>query len=69
MKVKPNFADCEWMAVSNDPFVTITPGASGVGKGTLSYTVAANTNTTAVTGSITIAGKTFTITQVGENFL
>ena len=66
VKVKPNFSDCAWTAVSNDPFITITGGASGVGKGTVSYTVAANTNNTAVTGSLTIGGETFTVTQAGE---
>ena len=65
VKVKPNFNDCAWSAVSNDSFITITDGASGVGKGTVSYTIPANTNTTALTGSITIAGETFTITQSG----
>ncbi len=62
VRVNPNFSDCDWTAVSNDPFITITSGASGTGKGTVSYTVAANTNTTAVTGSITIGGETFTVT-------
>jgi hypothetical protein len=65
VKVTPNFSDCAWTAVSNDSFITITDGASGLGKGTVSYTVAANTNTTALTGSITVGGQTFTVTQSG----
>jgi hypothetical protein len=65
VKVKPNLSDCDWTAVSNDSFITITDGASGIGKGTVSYTVAANTNTTALTGSITVAGETFMVTQAG----
>jgi hypothetical protein len=65
VKVKPNFNDCAWTAVSNDSFITITNAAGGTGKGTVSYTVPANTNTTALTGSITIAGETFTVTQSG----
>ena len=63
VKVTPNFSDCAWTAVSNDGFITITGGASGVGKGTVSYTVAPNTNTTALTGSITIGTNTFTVTE------
>ena len=63
--VKPNFSDCAWTAVSNDSFITITDGSSGLGIGTVSYTVAANTNTTALTGSITIGGQTYTVTQAG----
>ncbi|HTS19827.1 MAG TPA: choice-of-anchor tandem repeat GloVer-containing protein [Verrucomicrobiae bacterium] len=65
VKVTPNLGDCDWIAVSNDPFITITGGASGTGKGTVTYSVPANTNTTAVTGSITIGGETFTVTQSG----
>jgi hypothetical protein len=65
VKVKPNFSDCAWTAVSNDSFITITDGSSGLGNGIVSYTVAANTNTTVLTGSITIGGQTFTVTQAG----
>ncbi|HTS16152.1 MAG TPA: choice-of-anchor tandem repeat GloVer-containing protein [Verrucomicrobiae bacterium] len=65
VKVTPNLGDCDWTAVSNDPFITITGGASATGKGTVTYSVPANTNTTTVTGSITIGGETFTVTQAG----
>ncbi len=64
VKVKANFGDCAWTAVSNDSFITITGGASGIGNGTVSYTVAENpNNNTPRTGTITIGGETFTITQ------
>jgi hypothetical protein len=63
VKVKANLSDCAWKAVSTNAFITITAGASGVGNGTVSYTVSANTNTNALTGSITIGGQTFKITQ------
>jgi uncharacterized repeat protein (TIGR03803 family) len=65
VKVKANLSDCPWTAVSNDAFITITAGASGVGNGTVNYTVEANTNTTVVTGTITIGGQTFTVTETG----
>jgi hypothetical protein len=65
IKVKPNFSDCAWTAVSNDSFITITDGSSGLGNGTVSYMVATNINTTGLTGSITIGGETFTIIQAG----
>lgn len=55
--------DCDWTAVSNDPFITITAGASGTGKGTVSYLVASNTDTLALSGTMTIAGQTFTVDQ------
>ena len=53
---------CAWTAVSNDPWIGITAGASGSGDGRVSYTVAANTGP-ARTGTMTIAGRTFTVTQ------
>ncbi len=58
-------AGCSWTAVSNASFITVTGGASGTGNGTVSYSVAANTLTTSRTGTITIAGQTFTVTQAG----
>ncbi|HKP71801.1 MAG TPA: M36 family metallopeptidase, partial [Pyrinomonadaceae bacterium] len=56
---------CTWSAVSNASFITITAGASGSGNGTVSYSVASNTATTSRTGTLTIAGQTFTVNQSG----
>jgi len=64
--VKVQNADCVWTAVSNDSFITITAGTNGVGKGTVTYTTPANTSTNVLTGTITIAGGTFTVTQSGQ---
>jgi Zn-dependent metalloprotease len=58
-------AGCSWSAVSNAAFITITSGASGTGNGTVGYSVASNTATTSRTGTLTIAGLTFTVTQAG----
>ncbi|MBK6999480.1 MAG: peptidoglycan DD-metalloendopeptidase family protein [Rhodoferax sp.] len=58
-------ASCTWEASSNANWLTITSGTSGSGNGTVAYTVAANTGTTTRTGTLTIAGKTFTVTQAG----
>ncbi len=58
-------AGCNWTAVSNSSFITITSGASGSGSGTVNYSVAANTLTTSRSGSMTIAGLTFNVTQAG----
>jgi len=63
VKVKTRFPDCAWTAVSSDPFITITAGTSGLGKGVVYYTVATNTSSIALTGTVTIAGDTCTITQ------
>jgi hypothetical protein len=66
VKVNPNFSDCDWTAVSNDSFITITAGDSGIGKGTVSYSIPANASANVVTGSMTVAGETFTVIQSGE---
>jgi hypothetical protein len=54
---------CAWTAVSNSAFLTVTGGSSGSGNGTVSYSVAANGTGVVRTGTITVAGKTFTVTQ------
>lgn len=56
-------AGCSWTAVSNTTWITVTSGASGTGNGTVGYSVAANTGTASRTGTVTIAGQTFTVTQ------
>ncbi len=53
---------CAWSAVSNDSWLTVTGGASGSGSGSVNFTVSANTGA-ARTGTITIAGLTFTVNQ------
>ena len=54
---------CEWAAVSNANFITITAGAKGTSNGAVSYSIALYSGTTPRTGTITIAGQTFTVTQ------
>ena len=56
---------CAWTAVSNDAWITITSGATGSGSGPVNYSVANYTLTTQRTGTLTIAGQTFTVTQAG----
>ena len=57
---------CAWTAASNDAFITVTGGTSGTGTGAVSYSIAANTGA-ARTGTMTIAGQTFTVTQAAAN--
>lgn len=56
---------CNWTATSNASWLTITSGSSGSGNGTVAYTVAGNTSNSQRTGTMTIAGKIFTVTQAG----
>jgi hypothetical protein len=58
---------CPWTASSSAGWITITSGSSGSGNGTVSYSVAANTSTSSRTGTMTIAGQTFTVNQSGAS--
>jgi hypothetical protein len=53
---------CSWTASSNAAWITVTAGSSGSGNGTVSYSVSSNTGS-ARSGTLTIAGQTFTINQ------
>jgi hypothetical protein len=55
-------AGCAWTATSNDTWITLLSGTSGNGAGVVTFRVAANTST-ARTGTLTIAGRTFTVNQ------
>jgi hypothetical protein len=66
VSVTKNFsatAPCDWNAVSNDAFITIDSGTPGSGNGTVNFTVAPNTTGAARSGTLTVAGRTVTITQ------
>ncbi|TAL00326.1 MAG: PKD domain-containing protein [Verrucomicrobia bacterium] len=57
---------CTWTATNNGTsWITITSGSSGAGNGTINFTVAANTSSTARNASMTVAGLAFSITQAG----
>lgn len=56
---------CAWTATSNAPWVTIASGASGTGNGTVTLSVSANASTSARSGTVTIAGQSFTVQQSG----
>lgn len=55
-------AGCNWSATKTDSWITLNAPTSGMGNGTLSYTVAAN-NGAQRTGVITVAGKSLAISQ------
>ena len=54
---------CTWTAKSNVDWISISSGASGSGSTTVSFTVAANSGAAARTGTLTIGGQTFSVTQ------
>ena len=53
---------CQWQAVSNAPWITIQSGAAGTGGGEVRFQVTANSGA-ARTGTLTIGGRVFTVTQ------
>lgn len=57
---------CGWNVVNNTPWVLVTGGGSGVGNGTVTFQVEANSGGVR-SGTMMVAGKTFTIRQ-GANF-
>jgi uncharacterized protein (TIGR03437 family) len=57
---------CGWSASSNASFITINSGNTGSGNGPVGFTVAANTGG-ARSGTMTIAGQTFTVNQSAVN--
>ena len=58
-------AACTWTAASAVPWARVTAGASGTGGGPVTFTADPNTGPTR-TGTFTIAGQTFTLTQDGD---
>ncbi len=62
-------AECPWSAASSASsagWIAVISGSSGSGNGAVSYSVSANPNVTARSGTLTVAGQTFAITQSGS---
>ena len=53
---------CTWTAASNDSWISITSGTSGIGNGSVAFSVALNPFNVR-SGSLTIAGQTFSVQQ------
>ncbi|MFL6274081.1 MAG: FG-GAP-like repeat-containing protein [Blastocatellia bacterium] len=56
---------CNWTATANDSWIHVTAGATGSGNGVVDYTVDAFQMVATRTGTLTIAGQTFTVRQSG----
>ena len=54
-----------WTTASNASWITVTSGSGGTGNGTVAYSVAQNLTGTTRVGTITVEGRTFTVTQSG----
>ncbi|HEY6392207.1 MAG TPA: hypothetical protein VIX89_13060 [Bryobacteraceae bacterium] len=62
-------AGCSWNAVANASFITLTGSGPIYGSRQVAYSVAPNMTATVKTGTITIAGQTFSVTQSGADML
>jgi len=56
-------SSCAWTAVSSVSWITITSNASAMGLASSNYTVAANPAGGTRVGTLTVAGRTVTVTQ------
>jgi hypothetical protein len=56
-------AGCQWSATESSYFINITSGSSGNGSGYVYYQVDSNTGASSRTATITVAGKSFYISQ------
>lgn len=58
---------CDWVATSDDSWITITSDNSGIGASVLTYVVRENFSPLPRQGALTVAGRTFPLTQAGQN--
>jgi hypothetical protein len=56
---------CTWTAASSIPWVRITAGQAGAGPGTVAFVVDETPSSLPRSGTVTIAGQTFTVAQEG----
>ncbi len=57
--------ECDWTATSNNDWIAITSGHSGIGDGSVSYSVDPNPSNDIRLGTLNIAGQTFAVMQAG----
>lgn len=63
--VVTSISGCSWKATSSDSWLTVSSGSSGTGNGSVGYSVASNSTSSNRTGTLTIAGQTFTVLEAG----
>jgi hypothetical protein len=64
--VAANGPNCDWNSTSSASWLKITSGLTGIGNGTVMFTVDPNALLTARSGSITVAGQSAPISQSGR---
>ncbi|HYO82665.1 MAG TPA: BACON domain-containing protein, partial [Bryobacteraceae bacterium] len=56
-------AGCVWQSSTNEPWINITNGGVAAGNATVKLTASPNLSGSPRSGSVTIAGRTYTVTQ------
>ena len=59
-------AHCTWTAASTAGWLRVTSGSSGIGPGVVTYAADPNRDPLARTGTLEVAGQTFTLVQAGD---
>jgi hypothetical protein len=54
---------CDWTATANTGWLHVTAGATGSGNGNVTFSVDANTTPSSRSGTMTVAGQAFTVSQ------
>jgi hypothetical protein len=67
VSVTASMPTCTWVAVSNDNWLTVLGPRTGTGNDIVNYSVSQNSADADRTGSLTVAGQSFTVTQAGAN--
>ena len=57
---------CSWTATTADSWITITSGTSGTGGGAVAFTAAANPGLNPRSGTISVNGAVYSLTQFGS---
>jgi pimeloyl-ACP methyl ester carboxylesterase len=65
VNVTATASDCGWTSATNANWITIGSSSTVTGNGIVNYIVSANISSQPRTGTISIAGQTFTINQAG----
>jgi hypothetical protein len=58
---------CSWTAVSNVSWVIVTSNSSSSGSSRVYFSVASNASSSSRSGTLTVAGKTFSVNQQGSS--
>jgi uncharacterized protein (TIGR03437 family) len=65
LTVTSSAPDCQWTAVASVPWILVGGGNTGMGSGTVTYTVGVNTGVLR-TGTITVAGQQVSVNQAAS---